>query len=361
MLSRRSLLKGLIGAALFPSAAMAAAENRSNRNCLEEVPFGPFRVGIGGKIGFMDNRGNVVVPIRFEDALWFSEGSGPVVHRGRWGYIDHHGDWVIEPQWKEATVFRCGLGAVRGDDGWVVINRRGKAAFEGKFRNPPQFSEGFAAARRGGSFGYLDTAGRFVIPPAFPAEDAGGGSSWYTASPFSEGLASIRVPGGLHGFIDTAGRFAVPPMFCGTEHFQEGLAAVMLPPPDCRWIYINVSGEAACGGRIFSEANPFSEGVAAVHARGHGWGFIDRHGDWAIEPRKEFLWAREFSEGLASIAFRRGGIGYIDRSGNVRIPPKNWSWGGRFEGGTAPVQSEGDWRKWGYIDTSGKYIWEPTA
>jgi hypothetical protein len=79
----------------------------------------------------------------------------------------------------------------------------------------------------------------------------------------------------------------------------------------------------------------FSEGLAVARL-GERWGYIDRQGHWAIEPRFEN--ALPFFEGLAA-ACEPGGdepcrFGYLDRRGGWAIEPR-FRWAMHFSGGRA--------------------------
>ena len=63
-------------------------------------------------------------------------------------------------------------------------------------------------------FGYLDTLGRWAVPPRFHA-----------ARPFSEGLAAVREEG-LYGYLDAAGNYAIAPQFAAAGDFSDGFAVV---------------------------------------------------------------------------------------------------------------------------------------
>ena len=68
--------------------------------------------------------------------------------------------------------------------------------------------------KRGGSWGYIDTTGQFVIAPRFEA-----------AMEFSEGLAAVRVTG-KWGFIDRTGTVVIAPQFEGVSGFRGGMARI---------------------------------------------------------------------------------------------------------------------------------------
>ena len=81
------------------------------------------------------------------------------------------------------------------------------------------FSEGLALARRGDSWGFIDRAGRTVIP-----------FEYAYASSFSEGLAAVtvsrdrKVPG--WGYINREGKVVIPTIFDYATPFDGGLAAI---------------------------------------------------------------------------------------------------------------------------------------
>ena len=154
-------------------------------------------------------------------------------------------------------------------------------------------------------WGFIDTEGRWVTKPQYES-----------ASEFSEGLASVLMNDKV-GFIDLQGQIAIQPQFA---------------PDGC--------GGCVLHGRV--GASRFSEGLAAVQLKngewGKEWGFIDRHGNWVIQPA--FACAAPFSEGLAVVGVRdeQGHwlYGYIDKTGATVIKPQ-YSEAGSFVGKLALV------------------------
>lgn len=115
--------------------------------------------------------------------------------------------------------------------------------------------------KRGDKYGYAHESGKVVIEARFD-----------DATPFSEGLAAVRVgaPGNAKwGYVDVAGNLVIEPQFAGASFFSEGLAAVT--------------------------TDDFFDGKQ---------GYIDRHGTIVIEPRFEKAWP--FDDGVAFVKLRKG-------------------------------------------------------
>jgi len=81
-----------------------------------------------------------------------------------------------------------------------------------------------------------------------------------------------------------------------------------------------------------------------------------------IEPKFDI--AKSFSEGLAAVRIgdnRTGRWGYIDKKGEMAIEPRFGRPIDSFTRGLALVRvRHGAWAKEGYIDKTGKYVWKPT-
>ena len=211
-----------------------------------------------------------------------------------------------------------------------------------------------------------------------------------TSKPFK-----VQVDG-KSGFIDKTGQIVIPPQYENVDDFSEGLALVCVGAcstetflgykyddnfkkveveQSFKYGFIDESGKFIIN-PMFESAKKFSEGMAAV-CEGKGcyygkkdtnekkWGFIDKQGKMVIAP--QFDDATEFHEGLAAVGVG-GKYGYINKTGVFVVNPLYDS-GLQFDGGFAPVtmkepsEDGNDLNakyKWGFIDTTGKYIWQPS-
>lgn len=336
--------------------------------------------------GYMDTTGQVVIPVKYRNAMQFSEGLAAVEVDGKWGYIDRKGQFVIEPQFLAARDFKQGRARVEvSPDTWCYVDSTGRIAVRLNFKYgiyARDFSEGLAAVyiddsnrfeclssiqqdvredydgKRGyvsrpfcGRWGFIRQDGTFAIEPQF-----------IEAFDFSEGLAAFRVRDPntddqrlwRYGYIDRTGAVAIQPQFDAAFDFSEGIARVFVAG---RKGFIDKTGKFLTEAN-FDDVKDFHEGLAQVKI-GDRWGYIDKAGKLVIPA--EFKAAGRFSEGLAS-ATRSGHLGgYIDRTGAMVIR-EQFGVGWPFSNGLARVKigdGTGIFDQWGYIDRSGKVVISP--
>ncbi|MDR3735383.1 MAG: endonuclease NucS [Acidobacteriaceae bacterium] len=211
-----------------------------------------------------------------------------------------------------------------------------------------------------GKWGFIDIAGKFVIPATFA-----------NVGRFSEGLASASIVGenGMLGYIDKTGRFVIEPKFDEAGDFSEGLAIARIldeEREEFEWGYVDRKTlkyvrEDWCENyqdiryedvlNIERKRTEISEGLRPVCA---GWfyGYQNEGGQWEIEPQYEM--AGRFSEGLAVVRVNDR-YGVIDRELNYVVKPQ-YDLMQDYEEDLAPVRMN---NKWGFIDRAGRRAIEP--
>lgn len=101
------------------------------------------------KLGYyylIDSAGNPITDQKFENADVFnSSGYAAVELGGRWGFVDLEGNVVIEPQFEEAKSFSNGLAAVKKENQWGYIDESGSVVIPAQFENAGDFNNGGAA------------------------------------------------------------------------------------------------------------------------------------------------------------------------------------------------------------------------
>lgn len=159
-------------------------------------PMPLFWIKEGGKWGYIDKAGKVVIPLQFETTYGFVEGLAAAKLDGKFGFIDATGKWVIPPQFDWAYVFGDGMAWVRQGGKFGAIDRTGTMVIPPTFTERPEpFSEGMAAVKVDGKWGYVDKTGTMVIAPAYGK-----------AAKFSGEVAQVETPAGKHLWIHRSGK-----------------------------------------------------------------------------------------------------------------------------------------------------------
>jgi len=365
----------LICASLLLLASLATQQTALAQNTPETL----LPIQQNGKWGYINTSGEVVIKPQFDGAYEFSEGRALVRYPPRqkplkpgqkkpeliegMGFIDQSGKVVIEldnPLHLEGDSFREGLaqywtyepdkGTVRG-----FIDTSGKVQIKARFTSAYSFVDGLAAACIDIKCGFIDKAGEFVIEQKYRVSHA-----------FSEGLALAGFEYNQVGFINKSGEMVIEPQYGNLIGigFHEGMSVVAYPHG--RFGYINTEGALVIPMQ-FEIAQPFSDGLAAVRVDSK-WGYIDKTGKFVIKP--QFKSAGPFSEGLAPVSnvidtqsqMRSveedvaPNTDFIDKQGKIVFSmPVDFA--ERFVNGVARVRVG---IKMGYIDKTGKYIWEPS-
>jgi hypothetical protein len=270
----------------------------------------------------------------------------PVKIEGQYGYMDRSGHIALKGPYAGASRFAEGLAAVQLTKAGKVgyIDTTGKMVIPEQFELGDPFSDGYAAVMMGRQWGYIDKTGNLVVPYSFGA-----------ASPFTEGLAAVGSNTGTQisfGYINPKGEFPLKNRYESAMPFHEGLAAVRSFAEAYK--FIDTSGKAVIAPQ-FNAGGEFGGGLAPVQVRapeGMRWGYVDKAGKLVVPA--QYMNALPFYEGLAPVQIATGRWGFIDPKNAMVITPQ-WDQAGAFYHGLSQVW-EGD--KFGYIDTTGKYIWQ---
>jgi hypothetical protein len=161
----------------------------------------PFPVGLDGVYGYVDQKGEWVIPPQFDAAHPFTDdGTTWVQFEGRYGRIDRKGGWALQPEFED-------VGALA--------------------------ENGLARARDGnGKQGFINAQGEWVVPPKFE----------YVGNFAANGLAEAKDGNEKIGFINAQGEWAVPPKFKFAWNFgANGLVAVV--DDNEKFGLINAQGE----------------------------------------------------------------------------------------------------------------------
>ena len=268
-----------------------------------EDPFSDQRalVELDRKFGYIDTHGALVVPPRYAGGLPFSEGLAAVQIGKKWGFIDTTGHIVIEPQFDKVRSSQFPLALRTAVDGGGSLRGLGYESYWRHQHRMSAFSRGRAVVAIGKKWGYIDRAGRTVIPAQFD-----------DAAEFSEGRAAVMV-GDKWGYIDTTGALVIPAQYDDAKEFSGGRAWVIsdLYKATTRHGYIDRQGSVDAR---FEVRQPLAEGLAPVKID-EKWGYVDSTGTVVIPP--QFVWASPFVSGVAQVSLPPARSAYINRAGRV--------------------------------------------
>jgi hypothetical protein len=276
-------------------------------------------VVIDGKYGYVDTEGRIVIKPQFENAWFFNEGLAMIELGGRRGYIDKNGDIVIKPQFDWAANFREGYAAIKIEDSYGFVNKDGKTFIRPNWRNACSFNEGLAAVWIGEinddfkdyKYCFIDRKMQTIIAPKVEL--------CFTRF-FCGGMALI-YNGHNFGFMNKAGKIVVPPIYRQARDFHDGMALV---EKDNRWFYINHKGNLVKGPFYSNLGNQdeFLSSYTAVQLDGK-WGFMDDDDGIWIKPQfdeiKKFTINTENQLALVQV---NGHWGLVDLFGEMRLAPK---------------------------------------
>lgn len=306
-----------------------------------------------------------------------------------WGYMDIKGNMVIPPTYKNCFPFgESGYAAVRdlATDKPQFINAKGEALktdpadfalITGLFggRDAQGFTCDRAPVKVGKLWGFMGTDGKMAIAPKYDRVDpfegchavvflgktqyilTADGKEVPVSDPnivdvkgFKNGLSPFKLKDGMHGFMDATQSVVIPPQFLGVGYFTGELA--WAKTKEGKVGYINRKGEWAIPAQ-FDAGEDFdgASGMARVK-QGGAWMYVSRDGS-IMRMTDTQSWG-DFTEGLAK--GKKGELfGFFDKTGAWVILPQFQNVR-EFKNGYAAAR-QGD--KWGFIDRTGKWVIEP--
>ena len=104
---------------------------------------------------FINKYGMFAFRQSYEDAAPFSEGYAAVQKNGNWGFIDEKGNVVIPLEYLSASLFVDGLAAVKKDGKAGYINKDGEVIIPMEYDEAYGFKNGYTVVKKDGRYGIL--------------------------------------------------------------------------------------------------------------------------------------------------------------------------------------------------------------
>lgn len=341
-------------------------------------------VSFGGKCGYVDASGKMVINPQFDNALPFNSSldAAAVLVGGKWGLIDRDGKYIVNPQFDSISVNR--------DSPTITVTTSGKSGTidrDGKFVINPQFdflsafdADGRAIVSVGQKYGVVDATGKYVISPQFDNISP----DWSARSdnpeqPFRMLSAPLVVQQqGKYGFVDETGKVIIAPQFAFAGPFDaSGYAPAAIEEEDTQ-AFERTRDDNANAVEALIRAQISQLVLGDIHRDGLRMTFslsnftmADQVRAWLIQNIRQGRWnvssdVSRDPQGLitgASIildqileATKRNRFGYVDKSGKFIISPQFEEAGNFTASGLAPVRIG---TAFGYADTKGKVVINP--
>lgn len=341
-------------------------------------------VSFGGKCGYVDESGKMVINPQFDNAYSFDArfGLAAVMVGEKWGLIDREGNYVVNPQFDRIgwTRFSDTL-IVELADKFGTIDETGKFVINPQFDSLSPFDEnGRAVARTGSKSGVIDSTGNYVVSPQFDRIEI----DWEMLRADADRAFDLFARPLLvyqqdkYGYIDDSGKFTIQPQFVQAGHFNEnGYAPAAIEEVDTKAFneLRDANANAAeqlirdriwsvVSGDIRRSGMELSFNLSDYYMAGQARDWLERNitqGTWTItyEVRRD---SQGYPTG-ASVTMvqsldpiKTAKFGFIDDSGKFRISPQ-FDYAGSFTGsGLAQVRVG---TAWGYVDEDGKIVINP--
>lgn len=202
-------------------------------------------------------------------------------------------------------------------------------------------SENFLPVKmNNGLYGYINHKGDSILKPQYEL-----------AKKYSENLACVRMKRKF-GYINEQGDIVIKPIFRKAGDFKDGFAKVTTN--EGKHTYVKKDGQLL--NQYFDMCYPFKDGMGRIEKYGSGYGstygFVNKNGEIAIEPKYENV--GDFYNGLALVKINSN-FGYINKLGEIAIEPKYYS-ATKFKEGLAAVRDTESKTK--YINTKGEVVLE---
>jgi uncharacterized cupin superfamily protein len=296
------------------------------------------KVAQNGKYGYINVKGEISVPIQYEQITDFFQGIAfaqkgylnPLIcynrYTGKSKYVPLKNIDSI------GTIFHQNLLWFAQGRKYGLLDTSGNVIANAKFLQLRPFYQERAAVKLN-LWGFINTNGKIVIP-----------ANYQEVTDFSEGKAGVF--NGLYWtFIDTRGKQLSKQKYEAVKNFREGYCPVKRKGS---WFLIDTVFKKHFK-NYFDDIKNVSENVAPARLL-NKWGLIDLKGKWVLSANFEDI--EPFSEGIA--VAKKDGYVLIQREDlSLWRLPENIEKVLSCKNGYLPYKSH---QKWGFLNKKGEVI-----
>ncbi len=344
-------------------------EKNQKADTITEFFEGMIAVKTGGKYGFLNSKGETVVPFQYDFADNFRRGTAKIRLNKLFGIIDKTGKFVLPAEFSEISPLTNGYftcikngkylladekgviilpaeydkisfvknGLVRAQKNLLygIISVQKQIVLPFEYEHIGEISDGFVFIKKAGKWGIADEKGKIILQPSLKAEEVGAfrnGIAWFGAGKFQEKSDVLkRTFFKQNGYITTGGKILVKPEYDFVADFQkiyDAQKGVTKVGKDGKYGFINHKGEEIIPCRYDFIENKFdsvyTHGRGLVQARvGHLWCLIEHTGRELFAPAFEEMNAYEnaFDKKGGIFLVKKGEVfGAAALDGSIKIP-----------------------------------------
>lgn len=312
-------------------------------------------VVIDRQFGIIDKAGNIKHFEEYDKIFWYTDSLGIAQKDSLYGFINVKGEVLIPLMYQDVSFFNEGFAGINLKGKRNFINKENELIFhdsitlKGKSLFPIFLTNDSLLIYEGkceemdskNTFGILDITSNKLTPPCYD----------YISGTYSDGICLVKK-GGKFGFIDKKGIETIEVKYDFYGKQSEGL----VPMRKGRiWGYLNYHGEIVIDFQ-YNSAKEFYNGIALVKKDGKEL-YINTKGEILLELNevKASLYYYKFHDGLAVVKKGNKEL-YINLKGEEKEFEHSFDKARKFIDGFACVQVDS---KWGVINKTGDFIIEP--
>ncbi|MFC5468176.1 WG repeat-containing protein [Cohnella suwonensis] len=194
------------------------------------------------KVGFVDRRGKLVIPLKYDlpsdksviDGLTFEKGIFIVARNGKYGFASDAGREISEPQWDQVEPFHNGISKVKKNGKYGYLDKTGKLISEPQWDSATVFDNGYAVITKGKLSGVINAQGEIVLSIDMIREELSKNGinpdQKMSLSVFDQaGFAVLRMGEGTNTtsyYIDRSGHLAFANGYALIGEYENGLSRV---------------------------------------------------------------------------------------------------------------------------------------
>lgn len=270
---------------------------------------------------------------QYDATYWYKDNLGLAIKDKKYGFINKNGDIIVPLKYEDAFPFYNGYASIKSNDKWNYINEQGQIIFSDSliFNYRPIMDDKAV---------FMVSGNEVEKRKRMHSEDRTG------SQVFVEYLNQIKKQQLKEGLIDTNGKIIIEPIYDEISgYFINGFMRVR---NNGKAGIVNENGEVVIPIE-YDNVLDYKNGMFTAE-KSNKWGIIDT--DNKIIIPFEYGRIRHFQNDLALITNK--GTGYINKEKEIVIEPQNsFNLSGDFHNGLALVKKD---NKYGFINKENKII-----